>query len=81
MEKKANSIAVVTVSIIAILAAIGTAIYFVMRYLNKRDQDCYDFADCYDPDEMFDYDDCDCGCIEDEKESEEEPEATEEDAE
>ncbi len=62
MEKKANSFAVITVSVIAALAAIGAAIYFLTRYINKKNQECYDFADYYDPDEMYDYDDCDCDC-------------------
>ncbi len=71
MEKKANSFAVITVSVIAVLAAIGTAVYFLMRYINKKNQECYDFADYYDPDEMYDYDDCDCDCCIDDKADEE----------
>ena len=74
MEKKANSFAVITVSVIAVLAAIGTAVYFLMRYINKKNQECYDFADYYDPDEMYDYDDCDC-CIDDSTDEEAEAEA------
>ena len=64
MERRSNSIAVVTVSIIALLASIGAAVYFIMRYLNKRKKDCYDFVDCYDPDDIYDFSDdySDCGC-------------------
>ena len=66
MEKKGNSIAVVTVSIIALLAAISAVVFFITRYVSKKKKDCYDFVDCYDPDDIFDfcddYSDCECGC-------------------
>lgn len=66
MEKKSNSFAVVAVSIIALIATAATAVYFVTRWLNKRKQETYDFVDCYNPDEIYDFSDDDddfCGCV------------------
>lgn len=74
MEKKSNSIAVVTVSIIALLAAISAVVFFITRYVSKKKKDCYDFVDCYDPDDIFDfcddYSDCECDCDQEEEQAE-----------
>ena len=65
MGKKSNSFAVIVVSIIALIAAVSAAVYFITRYLDKKKRETYDFVDYCDDDDydfLSDYDDCDCGC-------------------
>ena len=80
MEKKANSFAVIIVSIIAAVAAGMAAIYFITNYLKKKNQEKYDFVDCYDTDYCDEWCDDDC-CECEEQPATETVEETAEDAE
>ena len=65
MEKKSNSFAVIVVSVIALIAAVAAAVYFISRYLDKKKRETYDFVDYCDDDDydfLSDYDDCGCEC-------------------
>ncbi len=62
MDKKSASFAVIVLSVIAAMAAVGTAIYFATKFLCKRRQPYCDYLeyDDFDDDSFCDDDPCEC---------------------
>ena len=64
MDKKSASFAVIVLSVIAAMAAVGTAIYFATKFLCKKQQPCCDYLEYDDFDDAAFCEDepCECGC-------------------